>query len=283
MRVLVELVQDNKVELKEMSDEELLHYLCQWSQIDINIVDENEDFETSNKRSIWDDVEITLRLLEKNEELIKYIPAKKVKSEYEFFVVNKNGFNIANVEQTKDLCDLAIKNNPGCFYLIEPRFHTKEMIMHVLKHVDYYSYIKYPFYGDIDICKLAINKNPRHILVMRSRTTDLDSLIEYALSKDGKLLGKLMQERFITYETKETNKDKYYEIAIKQNGLALKYVPEMKRSKEFCDLAVKSNPFALEYASRENQTLEMCYEAINKDGRVFQYMYDVMGFLKKYK
>ena len=91
MSVLVELVQDNKVELKEMSDEELLHYLCQWSKIDINIVDENEDFETSNIRSIWDDVEITLRLLEKNEELIKHIPAKKVKNEYEFFVVNKNG------------------------------------------------------------------------------------------------------------------------------------------------------------------------------------------------
>lgn len=281
MSVLVEFVHDNKVDLKKMSDEELLHYLCQWSKIDINIVDENEDFETSNKRSIWNDVEITLRLLEKNEELIKYIPAKKVKSEYEFFVVNKNGFNIANVDQTKDLCDLAIKNNPGCFYLIEPRFHTKEMIMHVLKHIDYYSYIKHPFYGDIDICKLAIDKNPRHILVMRGRTTDLDSLIEYALSKDGKLLGKLIQERFITYETKET--DKYYEIAIKQNGLALKYVPEIKRSKEFCKVAVKSNPFALEYVSRENQTLEMCYEAINKDGRVFQYMYDVMGFLKKYK
>lgn len=283
MPVFVEFIEDNKVTFKELSDKDLIDYLCLHNKTDINIVDKNEDFETSNIRSIWDDVEVTLRLLEKNEELIKHIPAKKVKSEYEFFVVNKNGFNIANVEQTKELCDLAIKNKPGCFYLIEPRFHTKEMIMHVLKHVDYYSYIKYPFHGDIDICKLAINKNPRHILVMRSRTTDLDSLIEYALSKDGKLLGKLMQERFITYETKETDTDKYYEIAIKQNGLALKYVPEMKRSKEYCELAVKSNPFALEYVSRENQTLEMCYEAINKDGRVFQYIYDVMGFLKKYK
>jgi hypothetical protein len=281
MRVLVEFVRDNKVTFQELSDKDLIDYLCLHNKTDINIVDENEDFEISNKRSIWDDVEVTLRLLEKNEELIKCIPAKKVKSEYEFFVVNKNGFNIANVEQTKELCDLAIKNKPGCFYLIEPRFYTKEMIMYVLKHIDYYDYIKYPFHGDIDICKLAINKNPRHILVMRSRTTDLDSLIEYALSKDGKLLGKLMQERFITCETKDI--DKYYEAAIKQNGLALKYLPEMKRSKEYCELAVKSNPFALEYVSRENQTLEMCYEAINKDGRVFQYMYDVMGFLKKYK
>ena len=48
-------------------------------------------------------------------------------------------------------------------------------------------------------------------------------------------------------------------------------------------MSFKSNPFALEYVSRENQTLEMCYEAINNDGRVFQYMYNVMGFLKKYK
>lgn len=50
--------------------------------------------------------------------------------------------------------------------------------------------------------------------------------------------------------------------AVKQNGLALKYVAH--QTPELCLMAIQQNPWALKYV--ENQTEKLCLEAVKQNG-----------------
>ena len=62
--------------------------------------------------------------------------------------------------------------------------------------------------------------------------------------------------------------DEIYELAIQQNGLALRYVDN--KTDEICKLAVQQNGFALQYIV--DQTDEICKLAVQQNGLALQYV-----------
>jgi hypothetical protein len=71
------------------------------------------------------------------------------------------------------------------------------------------------------------------------------------------------------YETKEL-----YELAVKQNGEALKWVPKEHRTKELCELAVKQNGDSLYYIPKHLITEELCKIAVQQNGLALYYIPD---------
>ena len=60
---------------------------------------------------------------------------------------------------------------------------------------------------------------------------------------------------------KITNKEESLE-AVKQDGLALEYVPNKLKTTELCLNAVKQNGRALKYVPKNIKTAEVCFEAV---------------------
>ncbi|MEF9991968.1 MAG: DUF4116 domain-containing protein [Romboutsia sp.] len=61
-------------------------------------------------------------------------------------------------------------------------------------------------------------------------------------------------------------------IAVKQNGLSIKYVNPIYKNKMIEILAVKQNGLALEYIEKENQTDIICLEAVRQNGLAIRYV-----------
>lgn len=62
------------------------------------------------------------------------------------------------------------------------------------------------------------------------------------------------------------------EAALKQNPLAIKYVPASRQTPELCESAVKRNPLALAYVSSVFMTTELCLFAIHKIPHTIKYV-----------
>ena len=60
--------------------------------------------------------------------------------------------------------------------------------------------------------------------------------------------------------------------AVKQNGLALRFVPEEFKTSEICLEAVKEKGWVLEYVPKELRTPEICLEAVKQDGLALQFV-----------
>lgn len=60
--------------------------------------------------------------------------------------------------------------------------------------------------------------------------------------------------------------------AVKNNGWALKYVPESLRSAEICRAAVDRNWQALQYVQPPLLTAELCRAAVAQDGQALKYV-----------
>lgn len=63
------------------------------------------------------------------------------------------------------------------------------------------------------------------------------------------------------------------EAALKQNPLAIKYVPAHRQTQELCDSVVKRNPLAMAYISATFMTTELCLFAIRKVPHTIKYVF----------
>jgi hypothetical protein len=63
-------------------------------------------------------------------------------------------------------------------------------------------------------------------------------------------------------------------LAVKQNGLALYYVPDELRTKELCELAIQQDGEALQYVPDKLRTKELCELAVKQNSIAFQFVID---------
>ena len=69
--------------------------------------------------------------------------------------------------------------------------------------------------------------------------------------------------------------NKYYELcklAVKQNGIALQYIPLNILTDELCEIAVRQNGYALKYVPKNKKTSELCEIAIRQNCDALQFV-----------
>ena len=68
----------------------------------------------------------------------------------------------------------------------------------------------------------------------------------------------------------EEQTEEICELAVQQNGLALKYVKDEFKTEELCKLAVQQDGYALEFVKDELQTEEICKLAIEQNENILK-------------
>lgn len=121
--------------------------------------------------------------------------------------------------------------------------------------------IKYIDHQTEELCKLAIEQNPKSFIFIKNKTPEICML---AVKKDGLLL------EFINKQPLLLRLE-----AVKQNGLALKYVNEQKL--DICYEAVKQNGLAIQYIKYSPAILKECYYglcliAVRQNGLALEYI-----------
>lgn len=122
---------------------------------------------------------------------------------------------------SKSLCELACLKNPFNVLMIPKEFETHELFMKMVQNdVNSFRYVPHDF--------------------------KTQELVEFVVTKDGLLLEHIHHKYFIS----KYGKNLYKKIcinAVKQNGLALEFVPKKFKSKEICDESLKQNREAYKF------------------------------------
>lgn len=115
----------------------------------------------------------------------------------------------------------------------------------------------------LELCEKAVRRTGsaiRHV----PRDLISESLWEIALSQDGTALRHLGAGAKL--------EDRFLEIAIRQNGLSLEYVPIHKRTLSLCKIAVQQNGKALGFVPEHLRSRELYEEAVSSNGHALEYV-----------
>ena len=170
--------------------------------------------------------------------------------------------------RTKELCELAVKQNGRALDYVPARYKTKEFCELAVSHNGYaLKYVPNTFfkkYKDYNICKLALEQNGLFLEYVPEKLKTPE-ICEIAVKQNLWALGYVPEK----LKTKEL-----CELTVKQNGIALKYIPEELKTKELCELAVKSNGVTLANVPEYLKTEELCKLAVKQDGLALKYVPD---------
>ena len=133
---------------------------------------------------------------------------------------------------TKELCELAVKQNGRALRYVPLEYKTEEL------------------------CKLAIQEDGWSLKYIPDELKTLE-LYELAVQKNGMALYHVPDE----LRTK-----KIYEMAVQQNGASLGYISTELRTKELCEIAVKQDGWFLDCVPIKLRTKELCELAIRQNG-----------------
>lgn len=109
-----------------------------------------------------------------------------------------------------------------------------------------------------ELYKLLLSHNGLLLYYIKEQTAEL---CEIAVKQNGMAI-KDVQEELLTYEL--------YKIAVQNTGLALKYIKD--QTQELCQLAVENFDEAFEFVKPEFQTPELCEYAVKSDGTLIKYI-----------
>lgn len=166
-----------------------------------------------------------------------------------------NPLNIANVNQTPELCMEAIKLDPYCLKHI--KIQTLEMCeLAINTWSDSFKYVKFKD----ELATLAIGLNPHTFLYIENQTPEICKfavdkscdLIAYV--KNQKELSKqaLMKKGSLIRSIKEPTQE-LYKIAVKTYGPALEYIED--QTLDDCKYAVNYDAFSIKYVKNKTQEL----------------------------
>ena len=163
---------------------------------------------------------------------LEYVPEQLKTSGLCQLAVQQNGSALQFVPEqlkTQDLCQLAVQQNGSALQFVPEQLKTP------------------------GLCQLAVQRNSSAI----NYVPDKESL-KIALNENGMLLENLHLSERCDHDLGK--------IAVKQNGMALQFVPEGCRSNILCGLAVKENGLALQFVPEEFKTLKLCVIAVAQKG-----------------
>ena len=174
---------------------------------------------------------------------------------------------------TKELCELAIRQDENALQYIPKKLMTKKLCELAIKKDGWtLQYIPEDLITK-ELCKIAVKNNGYalcHILE-KYRTKELYTM---AIQQNGLAL---------VYIQKGLRTKEICEIAVKQNGLAIKFVPEEFKTPELYELAVKGDGQSLAYISEDFKTLELCEIGVKQNGISLHYVpYQYRDKLKHY-
>lgn len=197
---------------------------------------------------------------------------------YSLDEVKYNRFPISGLPNsliTLDICIKSVNANPDSIRNIPINRLTHEIYLHAFhKRSSLISQMPAEFQTK-EICLIAIKNDPNNIIYIHKQTEELCTIafmiksISIAYVRDIEIIKFLLKiDGLALYYVYHEKKAATYEIAVEQNGLALKYVKD--QIPIICEIAVKQNGLALQYV--KNQTPRICEIAVNQNGMALQYV-----------
>ena len=164
--------------------------------------------------------------------------------------------------RTKELCELAVKQNGQALQLVPEELRIKELCEIAAKQDGLSLYFVPEELKTKKIYELAVQNNGYALEYVPEelRTPELCAI---AVQNNGEALEYVP----IKLRTKELCK-----LAVKENGFALEYVTEHLMTPELCESSVKNNALALEYIPEELKTKELCELVVKNNGYALQYI-----------
>ena len=164
--------------------------------------------------------------------------------------------------RTKELCELAVKQNGEALYYVLEKYITQEL------------------------CNLAVQQNGMALefVPLELRT----SLYKLAIQNNGEALQHVPEEYrtkelcelavknngyAIYYIPEELKTEELYKTLVKKDGDSLRFFPERLKTKEICEIAVKHNG-CLCHVPYKYRTLELCELAVQQDEYALEFVPD---------
>uniref|UniRef100_A0A6C0H918 DUF4116 domain-containing protein n=1 Tax=viral metagenome TaxID=1070528 RepID=A0A6C0H918_9ZZZZ len=193
-------------------------------------------------------VPIMLEAIKQNNEAINYVLDSELPLIISIVIIyNINILYILNSDKYNIILPV-IKDNIHALQIISTNYNSD------IKHYNADGFIK----------ELALKININYNIIIIYKIEDL--IIEYLLNKDGLLL------KFIIDYSKLN--EKYIILALKQNGLALKFINHDIQTIEIIIYAIKQNGLALEFANKDilNHDPTIIISAVKHNGLALKYV-----------
>lgn len=226
--------------------------------------------------------DLVIRVIDVEGSALQYVSKKLIDENLCIRAVKQDGMALKYVPEkykNETVCRLAVLNNGRTLRDVPKRLITKEMaeiaikqFMGVKSQVDNRFPILYVPTEFIDEQMLmdSVSYTPHSIyeilLRFSSKKLITEKLILRAISKDGTVLKHIAEKRkdFLTKDIVNQ--------AIKQNVLALEFVPEDMITLKMCELCMERDIKTVKFIPHKYHTKEMFDKAIEKDIVLFKYV-----------
>lgn len=173
-------------------------------------------------------------------ENISVVPIK-IGDEVIMAAIQENGWYIDSVEKTPERCLAAVKQNGRVLKLIPKDLHS------------------------IALCLEAIKQNASAIEFVSKDILTYDFFVK-AVRSNGAVIA------HSTYIPVECQTKELFLEAIKQNGKALKYVPDKYKSENTCWTAIMQDGLALEFVPINIMSKELFFSAVRQNGLALKFV-----------
>lgn len=198
--------------------------------------------------------------------LIKKVPEDQQEENLCIVAVLQNGMALRYViNQTLDICLAAVAQNGAAFQYVKEEFRTPEIYRialsscgKMLRHIPAKDQTE-------EMCLLATRENPYSLRYVSKQF--LKDVMVKTVTNDGFAI------KYIpTPNEDDEDEFRFYmelvKLSVKQNGMALKFIPKEYQTPSVCKAAIKNNPESFQYVI--NQTLDICMYAVKVDGKLIK-------------
>ena len=212
--------------------------------------------------------QVILEAVKINTFVVKHIPAKFLSKKVQLAVVKRTGSLIDCIPEkllSEQVCIEAIKNCDFAIKHVPPTLLSENVCFAAVKH-DGYALICLYDKGIIpsEKVQLAAVKRCGDVLENICKAgTPTEEMCLAAVKNNGRAIRYVPQE-FLSKQIQST--------ALKQNGLAVKYIQTEKLSEEICLEAVTENGLAMQYVPPIFQTKQMQITALKQNPRALKFI-----------
>jgi len=163
---------------------------------------------------------------------------------------------------TKEICEIALKNNPYNLNNIPESLLDYKMVENALK-IEPQALLTMPkMFGNKEIYTYCVSKYGCNIKYVPHKFVDKE-LLKLALKQD---------IQAIKYIPNFTDDIDIYKFAIDECECGLMYFPKQFQTKEFVNTAIKRDVFDIRYASSEFLNDELLFWAIKTNNKIVKYI-----------
>lgn len=295
-------------------DDSMLKYFCKQDGMILKYIDKNslnndllnelynlafnQNFRSFQYMNITDLFEHSVleSILEKDENLIKYIPDKILTNKLIQIALEKDGNlikYIPNKVLTDKLIQIAVQSRSSAIMYLKQTDITIDIINLVLNkpNIDecqlgsLMNFFPTNFFDldtfDMNLLKKLITSNKKLFTIFFNKIKDTkfkDELLKIGVKIDYDLFSYVNHPEIDIETGSYTNSDqvakyqKICEMVVKENGKCMMCMPEKLLTQNICKTAVSQYGLLLNCVPKRWRTIEMCISAVKQDGLAFQYI-----------